>query len=190
MSSWSRRRRVEGPKTLRDKAILELLYGSGLRVSELTSLDLDALDFESRQVHVSGKGKKERIVPLGGLCIDALHCYLSVRGALRHPKTGEQDAIAVFLGNYGGRIGARRVQELVQKYGALATGRADLHPHVLRHACATHLLEGGADLRAIQDLLGHETVATTQRYTHLSTKKLTEIYDRAHPLAVKSTRVK
>jgi integrase/recombinase XerC len=173
----------ETPAALRDAAMLELLYGSGLRVSELTKLDLSAIDTRKGVANIQGKGKKERVAPLGAPSLTALRAYQRVRAMIVHPKTGKQDPVALFLGNRGARIGVRRVQEIVQRYGALATGRADLHPHALRHACATHMLEGGADLRAIQDMLGHESVATTQRYTHLSTKKLAEVYDRSHPLA-------
>lgn len=168
---------------LRDAAVLEVLYGSGLRVSEVVGLDLRNVDLTARTLRVLGKGKKERMVPLGELAVKALQQYLQVRPSLAPKVDSVPDAEALFLGARGGRLGARRVQELVQKYGMVGTGRANLHPHALRHSCATHMLEGGADLRAIQDLLGHETVATTQRYTHLSTQKLAEVYDRAHPLA-------
>ncbi len=179
-------------ETVRDRAILELLYGCGLRVSELTSLNFDSIDLEARVVHVHGKGKKQRVVPLGRPALQAVQAHLA--SSREQPDDDDDDgerkrvgarrqAAPLFVGARGGRLGVRRVQELVQRYGALATGRANLHPHALRHACATHMLEGGADLRAIQDMLGHETVATTQRYTHLSTQKLTQIYDRAHPLA-------
>lgn len=171
------------PAGLRDNAVLELLYGCGLRVSEAVGIDCDALDLEGATLNVLGKGKKERVVPVGAPALRAVLAYLPVRETFCHPKTGERDESALFLGAKGGRLGVRRVQEMVARVGALATGRAHLHPHALRHACATHMLEGGADLRAIQDLLGHETVATTQRYTHLSTQKLTQIYDRSHPLS-------
>lgn len=168
----------------RDKALLEILYGSGLRVSEAVGLDLNHVDLTARTLRVLGKGKKERVVPVGGPCVDALRDYLAVRTQLRGKEGRTRDSAALFLGVQGGRLGARRVQELVQKYGVVGTGRSNLHPHALRHSCATHMLEGGADLRAIQDFLGHESVATTQRYTHLSTQKLAEVYDRAHPLSV------
>jgi integrase/recombinase XerC len=179
---------MEGPQgdsatAARDRAILEVLCGSGLRVSELCGLNLDSIDLHDRFVQVHGKGKKDRRAPLGTQSVAAIRTYLPERAAFVHPKTGKQDPSALFLSTRGNRLGVRRVQELVQNYGSLATGRANLHPHALRHACATHMLEGGADLRAIQDMLGHETVATTQRYTHLSTQKLSEVYDRAHPLA-------
>lgn len=175
----------ESPRALRDTAILELLYGCGLRVGELVSLDLASIDLERAQLLVRGKGKKERTVPLGTKALLALQNYLGVRDLIRSQKKENQDSQALLLGLRGRRMGARRVQELVHEAGVQTTGRADLHPHALRHACATHMLEGGADLRAIQDLLGHESVSTTQRYTHLSTGRLAAVYDRAHPLAGK-----
>lgn len=173
---------------LRDAALLELLYGSGLRVSELVTLDLAQLRLTEGEVRVVGKGKKERVVPVGGPARRALERYLSVRAALSHPRTGRLDARALFVSTRGARLGARRVQELVQRYGALGSARDDLHPHALRHSCATHMLEGGADLRAIQDMLGHSSVATTQRYTHLSVQRLMAVYDRAHPLSNAANR--
>lgn len=168
---------------LRDRAILELLYGSGLRVSELASLSLSELDLGSATARVRGKGSKERLVPLGRKCVAALEAYFEVRSSLKHPKTGAVDPRAVFVSARGARLGVRAVQLLVHKYGALGAGRADLHPHALRHTCATHLLDGGADLRAIQELLGHSSLSTTQRYTHVSTEHLLRVYDAAHPLA-------
>ncbi len=169
---------VAGRDAARDHAILELLYGSGLRVSELCSLDWGDIDFDRREARVLGKGKKERIVPLGYACLQALKRYLPDRDV-----SNPLEETALFLSSRGRRLGVRRVQEMVSRLGALGAGRADLHPHSLRHACATHMLEGGADLRAIQDLLGHESVATTQKYTHLSVQELARVYDRAHPLA-------
>ncbi|HVR19938.1 MAG TPA: tyrosine recombinase XerC [Polyangiaceae bacterium] len=173
---------------LRDAAMLEMLYGSGLRVSELVGLEIEHLALEREEVRVLGKGKKERIVPIGSKARAALGTYLERRPELRHPRTGQQDPRSLFLGRYGTRLGVRRVQTLVQRYGALGSGRGDLHPHALRHSCATHLLEGGADLRAIQELLGHTSLATTQRYTHVSLDQLVAVYDRAHPMARKARR--
>jgi integrase/recombinase XerC len=167
----------------RDRLILELLYGAGLRVSELCSLDLDALAGGAETLLVLGKGRKERSVPLGQWIAKALAAYLALRDQLRHPKTGAQDPRALLLGRQGKRLGVRQVQHLVRRYGALASGRADLHPHLLRHMCATHMLEGGADLRVIQEFLGHQSLSTTQRYTHLSMDQLLQVYDRSHPLA-------
>lgn len=168
---------------LRDAAALELLYGCGLRVSELASLDLDQLALDAAEVRVLGKGRKERIVPLGGKALAALDAYLARRVELSHPRTHQQDARALLLGRLGKRLGVRWLQALVRRYGALGAGRADLHPHALRHSCATHMLEGGADLRAIQEMLGHSSLSTTQRYTHVSLDQLLAVYDRAHPLA-------
>ncbi|MCU0692004.1 MAG: tyrosine recombinase XerC [Polyangiaceae bacterium] len=169
----------------RDRAMLELLYGSGLRVSELVGLNLRDVDLGNAAVRVLGKGGKERMVPMGGPCVEALRRYEQLRSELRHPKTGEQDAEALLLSVRGRRLRVRRVQELVHRYGALGAGRADLHPHALRHTCATHMLGGGADLRAIQEMLGHSSLSTTQRYTHVSVEHLMKIYDQAHPLATR-----
>ena len=166
----------------RDRAMLEVLYGSGLRVSELVGLDLGDVDLGSCTLRVMGKGSKERVVPVGEPCARALRAYLSFRSELRHP-TAAQDERALFLSERGKRIGVRRVQTLVHRYGALGAGRADMHPHALRHTCATHMLGGGADLRAIQELLGHSSLSTTQRYTHVSIEHLMAVYDRAHPHA-------
>lgn len=172
---------------LRDRAILETLYGAGLRVSELCGLDLAHVDRQPSKasVRVVGKGDKERIVPLGSHALAAIERYLERRAELADPTTGARDPRALFLSRRGARIGVRRVQALVQRYGALGAGRADLHPHALRHTCATHLLDGGADLRAIQKLLGHASLATTQRYTHVSIDHLLKVYDAAHPMARK-----
>jgi len=131
---------------------------------------------------VIGKGDKERIVPIGAAAREALHEYLAVRGELRH-RDGSQDAQALFLSTRGTRINVRQVQQYTKRYGALSTGADSLHPHALRHSCATHLLEAGADLRSIQELLGHASLSTTQRYTHVSTDQLQAIYTKAHPLS-------
>ena len=167
----------------RDRAMLELLYGSGLRVSELAGLDLDKIDLDQGSARVLGKGHKERVVPLGSKTRLTLSEYLAVRAQLVHPKHRTQDPKAVFLGTRGTRLGVRQVQLLVKKYGVLATGHGDLHPHALRHSCATHLLDAGADLRSIQELLGHASLSTTQRYTHVSMDQLQAVYTKAHPLA-------
>ena len=168
---------------LRDRTLLELLYGSGLRVSELSALDLEAVNVGAGEVRVLGKGRKERIVPLSGKALESLALYLPRRCELRHPRTGFVHDKALLLTRRGQRLGVRRVQALVQRYGALGAGRSDLHPHALRHSFATHLLEGGADLRVIQELLGHSSLATTQRYTHVSLDQLLSVYDKAHPLS-------
>jgi integrase/recombinase XerC len=171
------------PRGARDRAVLELLYGSGLRLSELCGLDVDAVDLAAGSARVLGKGRKERIVPLGGKCVAALKTWLAQRPRMVHPKTGEQDPRALFLTPRGARLYKRAVQAMVHRYGASGAGRADLHPHALRHTCATHMLDGGADLRAIQELLGHASLSTTQRYAHVSMEHLMRVYDAAHPLA-------
>jgi integrase/recombinase XerC len=168
---------------LRDALALELLYGSGLRVSELATLDLGQISTETAEVRVLGKGRKERVVPLGSKSLAALAAYLPRRSELCHPKSGEYDQQALLLGQLGKRLSVRWLQQLVKRYGALGAGRSDLHPHALRHSCATHMLEGGADLRAIQEMLGHSSLSTTQRYTHVSLDQLLAVYDRAHPMA-------
>jgi integrase/recombinase XerC len=171
--------RASDASALRDRAMLEVLYGSGLRVSELVGLDLTSIDLDAGIARVLGKGSKERLVPLGKAARDALHEYLAVRGELRGR---DQDANALFLSTRGLRFHVRHVQLLTKRYGALATGTQALHPHALRHSCATHLLEAGADLRSIQELLGHASLSTTQRYTHVSTDQLQAVYAKAHPL--------
>lgn len=170
-------------EALRDRAVLELLYGSGLRVSELCGLDLDHLVLaEGREeARVLGKGDKERTVPLGSKSRDALLAWLERRPELLRPD-GDAGR-AVFVSRRGARLNVRAVQRLVRRWGMAGAGRADLHPHALRHTCATHLLDGGADLRAIQELLGHASLATTQRYTHVSMERILKVYDEAHPLA-------
>ncbi len=170
-------------RSVRDRALLELLYASGLRVSEVAGLNGADVDLGVHMVRVLGKGRKERIVPFGPPCAAALERYVSRRGELRHPRTGALDAQALFLSTRGRRIGVREIQTLVHRYGAIGAGRADLHPHALRHTCATHMLGGGADLRTIQEMLGHASLSTTQRYTHVSIEHLMKIYDQTHPLA-------
>jgi integrase/recombinase XerC len=175
--------RLTPAERARDSLLLELLYGAGLRVSELAGLDLTSVDLDAAELRVLGKGKKERIVPLGSQAVRACSAYLALRDELAHPKTGARHAAALLLGRSGGRLGVRRIQQLVRRYGELGAGRSDLHPHALRHTCATHMLEGGADLRAIQELLGHSSLSTTQRYTHVTIDQLLAVYDRSHPLA-------
>jgi integrase/recombinase XerC len=171
------------PSGLRDRAILELLYGSGLRVSELCGLDLEAIDLKGASARVLGKGNKERVVPLGSRSVEAVTRWLEVRPGMLHPRRKTQDPRALFLTTFGARIYSRSVHKLVRTHGAAGAGRADLHPHALRHTCATHMLDGGADLRAIQELLGHASLSTTQRYAHVSMEHLMRVYDAAHPLA-------
>jgi integrase/recombinase XerC len=175
--------REDSPRGARDRAILEVLYGSGLRVSELCGLDLDAVDLVAGTARVLGKGDKERLVPLGSHSITALRRWLEVREQLVRGKGGIREPRAVFLAVSGKRMHRRAVHALVQSHGTLGAGRADLHPHALRHTCATHMLDGGADLRAIQEMLGHASLSTTQRYTHVSMEHLMRVYDAAHPMA-------
>ncbi|HXX66672.1 MAG TPA: tyrosine recombinase XerC [Polyangiaceae bacterium] len=171
------------PLQLRNRALLEVLYGSGLRASEVCALEVHDLDLPSAVVRVSGKGRKERVVPLGQPCVRALGRWLTVRESMLRPVRSSANRGALFLTVRGGRLHRRALWAVVKEFGASGAGRADLHPHALRHSCATHMLEGGADLRAIQELLGHASLSTTQRYTHVSMDRLLRIYDAAHPLA-------
>ncbi|HEY4818488.1 MAG TPA: tyrosine recombinase [Candidatus Acidoferrum sp.] len=180
----------EGLLLRRDRALLELLYAAGLRVSELTGLNLEDMEQSERMLRVRGKGNKERIVPYGRKAQEALEKYWPLReqlllqtsgsGGMRRaaPRTN-----AIFLNYAGRRLTQRSVGRIVKKYVKLVNINWDLHPHSLRHAFATHLLADGADLRAIQELLGHQSLSTTQKYTHASIRQLMEIYDKAHPHA-------
>ena len=161
---------------LRDRAVLELLYSSGLRVSELTGLNIGELDLAAGMVRVTGKGGKERIVPVGSRALAALQEYLDQRG-------GGTDSGAFFLNTRGGRINRRSVARIVDAHVMRIAAFKRISPHILRHTFATHMLEGGADLRAIQELLGHASLSTTQKYTHVSIDRLMEVYDKAHPKA-------
>jgi integrase/recombinase XerC len=167
----------------RDRAILELLYGSGLRVSELSGLDMENLDRQQQTLRVLGKGRKQRQVPYGRKAQEALEAYWPLREAILAGAKRVAVARAVFLNPMGGRLTARSVRTLVKKYARLTNANWDLHPHALRHAFATHLLADGADLRAIQELLGHASLSTTQRYTQASVHQLMEVYDKTHPHA-------
>ncbi|MEM9695049.1 MAG: tyrosine recombinase XerC [Myxococcota bacterium] len=169
----------------RDRAVFELTYGAGLRVSELSQLDTDGVDFARNEVRVLGKGNRERLVPFGRAARAALEAWLAVRSDFLRP---EEPSPALFLSRRGNRLNPRAVQRLVKARGIAGAGRPDLHPHALRHSCATHMLDGGADLRAIQEMLGHRSLRTTQRYTHTSIDGLVRTYDQAHPLASQRTR--
>lgn len=178
----------EGLLLRRDRALLELLYAAGLRVSELTGLNLLDVEQKERMLRVRGKGNKERIVPYGVKAQEALEKYWPVREELlrqanRANRHEDPHAQAVFLNYAGRRLTQRSVGRIVKKYVRLVNVNWDLHPHSLRHAFATHLLADGADLRAIQELLGHQSLSTTQRYTHASIRQLMEVYDKAHPHA-------
>jgi integrase/recombinase XerC len=167
----------------RDRAILELLYASGLRVSELVGLNLGDMDRAGQMLRVLGKGRKERVVPFGSSAQAALEAYWPVRDEILNCPRTEPEIQAVFLNHSADRLGARSVRAIVKKYSRLANVNWDLHPHSLRHAFATHLLADGADLRAIQELLGHVSLSTTQRYTQASIQQLMNVYDKAHPHA-------
>ncbi len=168
----------------RDRAMLELLYASGLRVSELVGLNLTDIDFTNQTVRVRGKGRKERIVPFGNHALNALQDYLAVRGELLiEAEPDKADPTALFFNYQGTRITTRSIGRMVDKYVKICADIHHISPHSLRHSCATHLLDAGADLRSIQELLGHARLSTTQQYTHVSTDKLMEVYDKAHPKA-------
>jgi len=168
----------------RDRAIIELLYATGCRVSEIAGMNIEDIDFKRETIRVRGKGRKERFVPYGSKAKEALSAYFEVRGALlAEAPEHKRDAKAVFLNYQGTRITTRSIGRLIEKYVkecALAQG---ISPHSLRHSFATHLLSAGADLRAIQELLGHARLSTTQIYTHVSIEQLMQVYDKAHPRA-------
>ncbi len=177
-------RLIEAPQgddaaSVRDRAVLELTYGAGLRVSEVVGLDLGDVDLAEQQLRVTGKGNKTRIVPFGRFALQALKLYLQRRGEL----TGkEADPVALFRNTRGGRMSVRAVQRLVEHCRA-SCKEVGVTPHWLRHACATHMLASGADLRSIQEMLGHSSLSTTQRYTHIQIETLMKTYDTAHPRA-------
>jgi integrase/recombinase XerC len=163
---------------LRDRALFELAYSCGLRVSELTGLDVEGLDARSGEVRVTGKGSKTRIVPVGEHALRALAAYMEVRGRLAKP--GEK---ALFVGSSGKRVSVRDVQRRIKRWAAAAGLDADVHPHMLRHSFASHVLQSSGDLRAVQEMLGHASIASTQVYTHLDFQHLAKVYDAAHPRA-------
>jgi integrase/recombinase XerC len=185
------------PLGRRDKAILELFYASGLRLSELVGLDLDDVNLSGRVVRVLGKGRKERIVPFNPTAGAALKAWMADRSgfaapplrrdaapsARRSPVSSRRQRDPLFLNYQGGRLSTRSVDKLVRRYVAACSTRYGISPHALRHSFATHLLEAGADLRAIQELLGHARLSTTQRYTHVNAAQLIETYRKAHPKA-------
>lgn len=170
---------IETPKTdkilgKRDRAILETLYSTGIRVSELVGMNTESIDFISNVIKVAGKGKKERLVPIGNKALEAIKGYLENRKEKTH---------ALFLNKNGTRLTTRGVCDLTYKYIKLTSINKNISPHVLRHSFATHLLDRGADLRSVQELLGHVNLSTTQIYTHLTTDRLKKVYDKAHPRA-------
>jgi len=176
------------PFCARDRAMLELLYSSGMRVSELVACDMASLDFDSEMVRVKGKGNKERLVPIGGPAIKTLRAYFAEREELlrKRLQLGKKvDKEAVFLNSRGTRLTSRSIERLISEYGRKARIDKPVTPHVLRHSFATHLLEMGADMRSVQELLGHVSLSTTQKYTHLDMVHLMKVYDKAHPKARK-----
>ncbi len=168
----------------RDRAMLELMYATGVRVAELTKLNLGHIDFRNRLIRVTGKRRKERIIPFGEPALEALKSYLDVRdGLLNNAPVSEREPEALFLNYQGTRITTRSVGRMVEKYIRVCACTYDISPHALRHSFATHLLDSGADLRDIQELLGHARLSSTQIYTHVSMEKLIQVYDKAHPKA-------
>ncbi len=167
------------PLSLRDRALLETLYSTGARVSEAVGINLGDLNEMDGLVCLRGKGRKERVVPIGDVALQAIQDY---RKLLRAPNLGAQLSAPLFLNHRGGRLTTRSVTRMVSRYSSRLVGGA-VSPHALRHSCATHLLDEGADLRSIQEMLGHASLSTTQKYTHVATDQLLAVYDRAHPRA-------
>jgi integrase/recombinase XerC len=168
------------PEGKRDRALLELLYASGMRVSEIWGLNLDNIDQENREIRVTGKGNKERIVLMGIPAASALSDYLS---SARNQLAGDRQDDAIFLNKQGRRLSMRGIQKLLKRYATVAGLEKNVHPHVLRHTFATHMLDGGADLRVVQELLGHADLSSTQIYTHVTKQQARKVYLSAHPLA-------
>ena len=164
----------------RDRAILETLYSTGIRVSELVALNMDDIDFLGEVVHVRGKGKKERIAPIGSSALQVIQHYMEYRNK-RAQSNGNFDARVLFVNKHGRRLSTRSVRRKMDKYLKIAGLDPAISPHTLRHSFATHMLNNGADLRSVQELLGHQSLSTTQVYTHLTTTRLKEVYDGAHP---------
>jgi integrase/recombinase XerC len=164
----------------RDRAMLETLYSTGIRVSELVALNMDDVDFLGEVVHVRGKGKKERIAPIGSSALQTIQHYMEYRNK-RAQSNGNFDAKVLFVNKHGRRLSTRSVRRKMDKYLKIAGLDPAISPHTLRHSFATHMLNNGADLRSVQELLGHQSLSTTQIYTHLTTRKLKEVYDGAHP---------
>ena len=171
---------ISKPYGQRDRAIIELIYAAGLRVSELSHLDLSQIDLESRQIRVMGKGNKERLVIIGQPSASALESYIEEG---RPAMLGKIKSNAVFVNRRGGRLTDRWVQKMLEKYARAAGIDKGVHPHLLRHTFATHLLDGGADLRVVQDLLGHASLSTTQIYTHVTQTQARKVYMASHPMA-------
>lgn len=169
------------PEGLRDRAILETMYSAGLRVAELVGLNVESWDRDANILRVFGKGKKERIAPIGSYAVKALDRWLDVREP--NPEARDDDKSALFLNRFGGRLTTRSIGRMLEKHILIAGLSSKTSPHTLRHTFATHMLDGGADLRAVQELLGHKSLTTTQIYTHVSTRRMREAYEQAHPHA-------
>jgi integrase/recombinase XerC len=164
----------------RDRAIMETLYSTGVRVSEIVALNMDDVDFLSEVIHVRGKGKKERIVPVGASALQSIQHYMEFRNRRAQSSTNF-DSKVLFVNKHGKRLSTRSVRRKMDKYLEMAGLDPAISPHTLRHSFATHMLNNGADLRSVQELLGHQSLSTTQIYTHLTTKKLKDVYDKSHP---------
>ena len=177
--------KVQGSKwhTIRDLAILELFYSSGLRLTELTNTDIVDIDWDEATIRVTGKGSKERVLPVGSHALLAIRKWLKVRSQLPRKKQSIADESALFISEQGRRISPRNVQSRVKHWTRSQNIRGNVHPHMLRHSFASHMLESSGDLRAVQELLGHADISTTQIYTHLDFQHLAEVYDKAHPRA-------
>jgi integrase/recombinase XerC len=169
------------PLGLRDLAILEVLYSCGIRVSELEALTISSVDFEERLVTVIGKGDRERIVPIGRIALKAVRDYLEATRDLRKGDGYDSRDAPLFINFRGGRLSGRSIGRIIKRYATESGLNPEISPHSMRHTFATHLLDGGADLRSVQELLGHASLSTTQRYTHVSLDRLMEVYDKAHP---------
>ncbi|UCF57205.1 MAG: tyrosine recombinase XerC [Deltaproteobacteria bacterium] len=179
-------RLLEGPDRgkplgLRDLAILEVLYSCGIRVSELSGLNLSSIDFGQRLVRVVGKGNKERIAPIGRKALRAVEAYIEATYPLRKKAQSNVQDAPLFINFRGGRLTTRSIGRIIKKYASKCGLMTEITPHSLRHTFATHLLDGGADLRSVQELLGHVSLSSTQKYTHVSLERLMEVYDKAHP---------
>jgi integrase/recombinase XerC len=162
-------------------AILEILYSSGLRLSEVEALNLSSIDFEARLVRILGKGDKERVVPIGRVALRAVKNYMEAIQDVRRKRGGISSNDPLFINSRGGRLSGRSIARIVKRYAMESGLTSEISPHSMRHTFATHLLDGGADLRSVQELLGHESLSTTQKYTHVSLDRLMEVYDKAHP---------
>jgi len=164
----------------RDKAILEVLYSTGMRVSEVAALNMDDVDFLGEVIHIRGKGKKERIAPIGSSALQAIQRYIEFRNK-RMANDSNFDSKVLFVNKHGKRLSVRSIRRKMDKYLVMAGLDPSISPHTLRHSFATHMLNNGADLRSVQELLGHQSLSTTQIYTHLTTSKMKDVYDRTHP---------